>query len=184
MHEVSSNSYFFFFLAVFFAFFFFAFLAMLPSVIPKMLAQCKSTFDLHELRIHHNCKIDTPRFEQGKRASPSRDHGEVAQPRGAEDLAGGGRQGDRTTVVCAAVVELRQGTTRTILPQVASVGYPFAAIAVIARAAVAIVGIRTHRIYSLLDQSIHAQGYYARFNHHRGRVWDRSCGRAPAGRAG
>ena len=84
-HEVSSNSYFFFFLAVFFAFFFFAFLAMLPSVIPKMLAQCKSTFDLHELRIHHNCKIDTPRFEEGKRAS--RDHDEAAQFRGDANIA-------------------------------------------------------------------------------------------------
>ena len=62
-----SNGYFFFFLAVFFAFFaFFAFLAMLPSVIPK-LTQCKSTIDMHTFRIHHNCKIDTARFEKGKR---------------------------------------------------------------------------------------------------------------------
>ena len=38
----SSNSYFFFFLADFFFFAFFAFLAMLPSVTPK-LAQCKPT---------------------------------------------------------------------------------------------------------------------------------------------
>jgi hypothetical protein len=66
----SSNGYFFFFLAVFF-FAFFAFLAMLPSVIPK-LVQCKSTFDTHAVRLHHNCKIDTPRFEEGKR--PSRRH--------------------------------------------------------------------------------------------------------------
>ena len=41
-YEVLSNSYFFFFLADFFFFAFFAFLAMLPSVTPK-LAQCKST---------------------------------------------------------------------------------------------------------------------------------------------
>ena len=68
---------------------------------PQLLAQCKSTFDLHELRIHHNCKIDTPRFEQGKRASRSRDHGEVVQPRGAESLAGGGRRGDRRTDLCS-----------------------------------------------------------------------------------
>jgi hypothetical protein len=40
-YEVLSNSYFFFFLADFF-FAFFAFLAMLPSVTPK-LAQCKPT---------------------------------------------------------------------------------------------------------------------------------------------
>ena len=73
----SSNGYFFFFLAVFF-FAFFAFLAMLPSVIPK-LVQCKSTFDTHAFRLHHNCKIDTPRFEEGKR--PSRDRGEGARPR-------------------------------------------------------------------------------------------------------
>jgi hypothetical protein len=67
--EFSSNGYFFFFLAVFFAFFaFFAFLAMLPSVVPK-LAQCKSTIDMHTFRIHHNCKIDTARFEEGKRPS-------------------------------------------------------------------------------------------------------------------
>jgi hypothetical protein len=65
----SSNGYFFFFLVVFFAFFaFFAFLAMLPSVILK-LAQCKSTIDMHTFRIHHNCKIDTARFEEGKRPS-------------------------------------------------------------------------------------------------------------------
>ena len=80
----SPNGYFFFFLAVFF-FAFFAFLAMLPSVIPK-LVQCKSTFDTHAFRLHHNCKIDTPRFEEGKRPSrrqPSRRHdrGEGARPR-------------------------------------------------------------------------------------------------------
>ncbi len=58
----SSNGYYFFFLAAFFAFF--AFLAMLPSVIPK-LVQCKSTIDMHTFRLHHNCKIDTARFERG-----------------------------------------------------------------------------------------------------------------------
>ena len=58
----SSNGYFFFFLAFFAFFAFFAFLAMLPSVTPK-LAQCKSTFDMHTFKLHHNCKIDTARFE-------------------------------------------------------------------------------------------------------------------------
>jgi hypothetical protein len=67
----SSNGYFFFFLADFF-FAFFAFLAMLPSVTPK-LAQCKSTFDMHTFRVHHNCKIDTARFEEGKRPPHPRD---------------------------------------------------------------------------------------------------------------
>jgi len=43
---------------------------MLPSVTPK-LAQCKSTFDMHSFRLHHNCKIDTARFEQGKRPPTS-----------------------------------------------------------------------------------------------------------------
>jgi hypothetical protein len=63
-----SNGYFFFFLVVFFAFFaFFAFLAMLPSVVPKKLTPCKSTIDMHKFRIHHNCKIDIARFEDGKR---------------------------------------------------------------------------------------------------------------------
>jgi hypothetical protein len=62
----SSNDYFFFFLAVFF-FAFFAFLAMFPSVVPKRLTQCKSTIDMHAFKIHHNCKIDTARFEDGKR---------------------------------------------------------------------------------------------------------------------
>ena len=70
----SSNGYFFFFLAffAFFAFAFFAFLAILPSVTPK-LAQCKSTFDVHSFRLHHNCKIDTAHFEQGKRPLHRRD---------------------------------------------------------------------------------------------------------------
>ena len=62
------DRYFFFFLpVVFFAFFaFFAFLATLPSAIPR-LVQCKSTIDVHKYRVHHNCKIDTARFEEGKR---------------------------------------------------------------------------------------------------------------------
>ncbi|QHO75515.1 hypothetical protein ACH79_25575 [Bradyrhizobium sp. CCBAU 051011] len=62
------DGYFFFFLPVaFFAFFaFFAFLATLPSAIPR-LVQCKSTLDVHKYRVHHNCKIDTARFEEGKR---------------------------------------------------------------------------------------------------------------------
>jgi hypothetical protein len=64
------DGYFFFFLpVVFFAFFaFFAFLATLPSAIPR-LVQCKSTLDVHKHRVHHNCKIDTARFEEGKRRS-------------------------------------------------------------------------------------------------------------------
>jgi hypothetical protein len=72
----SLNVYFFVLLDVFFAVFlaafavffaFFAFLAMFPSVNFKNLAQCKSTFDMHTLRIHHNRKIDTACFEEGKR---------------------------------------------------------------------------------------------------------------------
>jgi hypothetical protein len=61
----SSNDYFFFFLAAFFAFF--AFLAMLPSVVPKKLTLCKPSIDVHKFRIHHNCRIDIARFEDGKR---------------------------------------------------------------------------------------------------------------------
>jgi len=85
----SSNGYFFFFLAVFFAFFaFFAFLAMLPSVIPKVgLMQVI----LHAFKIHHNCKIDTERFEEGKRPSRRRDHDEVAWSRGVANGAGHSR---------------------------------------------------------------------------------------------
>jgi hypothetical protein len=64
----SSNGYFFFFLADFFAFF--AFLAMLPSVTPK-LAQCKPTFDMHSFRLHHDYKIDTASFKEGKRPATS-----------------------------------------------------------------------------------------------------------------
>jgi hypothetical protein len=65
--KVLGDDYFFFFLlVVFFAFFaFFAFLATLPSAIPR-LVQCKSTIDVHRYRVHHNCKIDTARFEEGK----------------------------------------------------------------------------------------------------------------------
>jgi hypothetical protein len=62
-----SEGYFFFFLPVFF-FAFFAFLAILPSAIPK-LVQCKSTSTCIRSRVHHNFKIDTARFEQGKRGS-------------------------------------------------------------------------------------------------------------------
>jgi hypothetical protein len=36
---------------------------------PQKFTQCKSTIDVHASRIHHNCKIDTARFENGKRAS-------------------------------------------------------------------------------------------------------------------
>jgi hypothetical protein len=40
-----------------------------PCSPPRSLefAQCKSTIDMHTFRIHHNCKIDTARFEEGKR---------------------------------------------------------------------------------------------------------------------
>ena len=67
------DGYFFFFLpVVFFAFFaFFAFLATLPSTIPRLI-QCKSILDVHRYRVHHNCKIDTARFEEGKRRSHRR----------------------------------------------------------------------------------------------------------------
>jgi hypothetical protein len=68
-YEVSLNDYFFFFLAAFFAFAFFAFLAMLASVIPKVGSMHKSTIDVHTFRLHHDCKIDTFRFEEGKRRS-------------------------------------------------------------------------------------------------------------------
>src|ERR1700688_368812 len=71
----SPNDYFFVLFDVFFAVFFafFAFLAMFSSVNFKKLAQCKSTFDMHTRRIHHNRKIDTACFEEGKRPpTPSR----------------------------------------------------------------------------------------------------------------
>ena len=72
-YEVSSNDYFFFFLAVFLAVFFafFAFLAMLPSIFPKVV-QCRPTIDMHAFRVHHNIGIDTACFEEGKR-TPSCD---------------------------------------------------------------------------------------------------------------
>jgi hypothetical protein len=74
----SSNDHFFFFLAVFFAFFaFFAFLAMLPSVVPS-LTRCKSTVELHALKIHHNCKIEIARFEDGKRGRDLRPNEPIA----------------------------------------------------------------------------------------------------------
>jgi hypothetical protein len=38
---------------------------------PQKLTQCKSTIDVHASRIHHNCKIDTARFENGKRPERS-----------------------------------------------------------------------------------------------------------------
>jgi hypothetical protein len=45
---------------------------MLPSVIPKSLLNASRRFDMHAVRVHHNFKIDTSRFEQGKRASRHR----------------------------------------------------------------------------------------------------------------
>ena len=61
----------FFFLLVFFAFFaFFAFLAMLPSSpkVGSMQAEHRRADD----SVHHNRKIDTACFEQGKRRAPVR----------------------------------------------------------------------------------------------------------------
>jgi hypothetical protein len=37
-----------------------------------------SHLDMHAFKIHHNRKIDTERFEEGKRPSRRRDHDEVA----------------------------------------------------------------------------------------------------------
>jgi hypothetical protein len=59
------RDYFFFFLPVFFAFFaFFAFLAMLPSSpkVGSMQVEHRRADD----SVHHNRKIDTVCFEQGK----------------------------------------------------------------------------------------------------------------------
>ena len=55
-YEVSSNNYFFFFLAVFLAVFFafFAFLAMLPSIIPKVVSM--------QADHRHACIQSTPQF--------------------------------------------------------------------------------------------------------------------------
>jgi hypothetical protein len=61
------EDYFFFFLPVFF-FAFFAFLAMLPSAIPKV-GSMQVDLDMHKYRVHHNCKIDTACFEEGKQRS-------------------------------------------------------------------------------------------------------------------
>jgi hypothetical protein len=66
---VPVEGYFFFFLPVaFFAFFaFFAFLAMLPS--RSQVDSMQVDLDMHKYRVHHNIKIDTARFEEGKRRS-------------------------------------------------------------------------------------------------------------------
>jgi hypothetical protein len=66
---VPVEGYFFFFLPVaFFAFFaFFAFLAMLPS--RSHVDSMQVDLDMHKYRVHHNIKIDTARFEEGKRRS-------------------------------------------------------------------------------------------------------------------
>jgi hypothetical protein len=65
----AGEGYFFFFLPVaFFAFFaFFAFLAMLPS--RSQVDSMQVDLDMHKHRVHHNSKIDTARFEEGKRRS-------------------------------------------------------------------------------------------------------------------
>src|SRR5260370_41448828 len=52
------ETYFFFFLPVFF-FAFLAFLAMLPSVIPKNWFNASRASTCMNVRVHHNCKIDT-----------------------------------------------------------------------------------------------------------------------------
>jgi hypothetical protein len=38
----------------------------------QKLSQCRPTIDMHAFRVHHNFRIDTARFEEGKRA-PARD---------------------------------------------------------------------------------------------------------------
>ena len=55
---------------------------------------------------------------------------------------------------------------------------------VITRRSFAIVGIRIRGIYSLPDQKPSRKAIHASFNHHRRRVRDRSCGRAPVGSQG
>jgi hypothetical protein len=45
---------------------------------------------MQAIKIHHNCKIDTERFEEGKRSSRRRDHDRVAVQQTllmADDLA-------------------------------------------------------------------------------------------------
>src|SRR5271157_4063444 len=64
---VSAKAYFFFFLAVFF-FAFFAFLAMVSSVVPK-LSRMQVERRPADDSVHHNRRIDTACFEQGKRRS-------------------------------------------------------------------------------------------------------------------
>jgi hypothetical protein len=80
----SSNGYFFFFLAFFAFFAFFAFLAMLPSVVPKV-GSMQVDIDMHSFRLHHDCKIDTASFKEGKRPPHPRseeeaDHGKPGHP--------------------------------------------------------------------------------------------------------
>jgi hypothetical protein len=55
-------------------------------------ARCKSTIDLHTYRIHHNCKIDTACFEEGKRRLATCDR--TASSRGASTVhpVGSGRE--------------------------------------------------------------------------------------------
>jgi hypothetical protein len=43
---------------------------------------------MQAFRLHHNFKIDIPRFEQGKRASDLCDDGEGTRPLGAANLIG------------------------------------------------------------------------------------------------
>jgi hypothetical protein len=61
------ETYFFFLPVFFFAFAFFAFLAMLPSVIPQDRFNASRASTCMNAKVHHNCKIDTARFEEGKR---------------------------------------------------------------------------------------------------------------------
>jgi hypothetical protein len=83
-YSVSAKAYFFFFLAVFF-FAFFAFLAMVPSVVPK-LSPMQVEHRRADDSVHHNRKIDTACFEQGKRRTPLRPHDALAM-RGCERTA-------------------------------------------------------------------------------------------------
>src|SRR5271163_2294718 len=61
------ETYFFFLPVFFFAFAFFAFLAMLPSVIPQDRFNASRASTCMNAKVHHNCKIDTACFEEGKR---------------------------------------------------------------------------------------------------------------------
>ena len=50
---------------------------------PQSWLNAKSTIDVHRFRLHHNFKIDTACFEEGKRPSDSRDRNWTKTSRGA-----------------------------------------------------------------------------------------------------